>query len=925
MKNNFMINLQEQMSEELRKILQQYAVGAGNDKRKSIWYTHVSMVQPRGKYAFNNEGFELFWAKYCDVVAHNDNPMIGLAEAPRDYGPVIVDVDIKIEQPDSVDLTEYFYSEDHVMETVQVYQDILRTVVDGCTDDQLTCVLFERPPYRPNPDSNIVKNGFHMQFPNLFLSQAAQRIHIIPRVRDEIKELGTFSNFVEDSGTVIDDVSDKPWLLYGSKKSEAKEPYKLTKIYDYKRDEISLEEAFKHHAIYDLQDELIKTRGNVKYYLPRILSIIQHHRPCSQIKPGIPCPNANKTKACKPKINRPTPDVADDLRIASKLLPMLAEHRATVRDEWMDIGWALFNIGDGCQEALDLWLQHSQRSPKYDETSCIDQWRRMVKKGVTLGTLKYYAEQDNPKLYYEFKKEHIEQHVKKAIKGSHYDVAKILQAEFGNQFICASVNTKIWYQFCDHHWKEIEGGTYLRNKISTFVVTEFSSLGKQFMDTLAETEEQDTSSNKGIDRVQKVIASLKNNTFKNSVMAEATHVFYDERFKDRLDMDPYLVAFTNGVYDLKLNLFRAGRPEDFISKTLPIAYTEFSESDDAVQEIMDLLEKIYPDKSVRTYFLDIYSDIFVGGNSRKIFLIWTGCGNNGKSIMQHMLEDMLGPLAVKLQTTLFSGPKVKAGQANPELIRLAPPCRSATMEEPDGDEALNIGLIKSLTGGDKIGVRDLYQSGKSIKDVKPLFMPTLICNKLPKIRHPDPAFWERVKVIPYETQFIRPGMPCPETYEEQLAEKKFPMDLHFSARIPDLLAPFAWVLLNHRKKPITHFEPDKVREATNRYRRQNDDYRKFIQEKIIEDDKGVLPLDQLFNEFRFWFNDCYPNRRGDVPDRDSVQDYFTTAWGEATFHKNKFEGYRIRTIDDDCVGDSIEVDAEDLIEYDEDGNVIEEM
>lgn len=920
------------MSTMLRDLLSENIVitDSSDPKRRFDWHTHVSQIQPKGKFAFNRDGLETLWDLYCDTVIEIEDPNLGLSEVPNSHGPILVDIDLKIVHPEGTSFDDNFYSREQVLETIGVYQSVLRRVVESCSDEQLICFVLERPPYRPNPDSDVVKNGFHAHFPNLFLSQEDQRVHVIPRVRDELSSLETFNNFVEDSGSVVDDVSDKVWLMYGSKKEGTPAPYRLTEIYNHAREKISLEEALKTHHIFDAREESISMKSRYTYYLPRVLSILPGHRKVQSIKKGIDCYVATRSASNTKKTNRPSKgphkvnnpsahEVRDGLRIARKLVPMLSQFRADDRDEWMTIGWALYNIGDGCDEALDLWLQHSQRSDKYDETICIDNWNRMSKGNITLGTLRYYAEMDNPKMFAEFKKENLQHHRKNALNGSHFDIARILYEEYASQFVCASIKNKMWYQFVDHHWKQIDEGTFLFNKISTRVVEEFIEDGKGYISELATDEEnvKDRVINSKVERVQKLIAKLKDHSFKKNVMNEAAHVFYDERFKDKLDQDPNLIAFDNGVYDLKNLIFRAGCPEDFISKKLTIPYREYNSSDDEVQEVLQCLEKLFPDKSLRNYFLDIYSDIFMGGNSKKIFVVWTGTGNNGKSVMQHMLEDMLGPLSVKMPTTVFSGPKVKAGQANPEMVRLAPPVRSATFEEPDGDESFNIGILKAVTGGDKIGVRDLYQAGKEIRDLKPMFMPTLICNKLPRMRHADDAYWDRVKVIPYESKFIRPGNPCPESYEEQLREKQFPMDMHFSSKIPDLLAPFAWLLLEHRKNPTRQEEPDKVREATVMYRKQNDDFRKFDDEKIIRDPVAELTMDELFNTFRFWFSDSYPNRRADLPDRDTIKQYFIGFWGESTWNRNRFVGFRIRQLEDDCEDNqSFEVASEDLVASD---------
>ena len=55
---------------------------------------------------------------------------------------------------------------------------------------------------------------------------------------------------------------------------------------------------------------------------------------------------------------------------------------------------------------LDLWCEFSSRcEDEYDEAVCIYQWERMIKKDVTIGTLKYYASTsiDSPEKNKEFK------------------------------------------------------------------------------------------------------------------------------------------------------------------------------------------------------------------------------------------------------------------------------------------------------------------------------------------------------------------------------------------------------------------------------------------------------------------------------------------------------------------------------------------
>ena len=401
-------------------------------------------------------------------------------------------------------------------------------------------------------------------------------------------------------------------------------------------------------------------------------------------------------------------------------------------------------------------------------------------------------------------------------------------------------------------------------------------------------------------------------------MKEAMEVFYDRRFKIKLDQNRYLICFQNGVYDLKLNEFRSGKPEDFISKTLPIEYKVYEKCDEDVQNVMNFLMKVFPDEEIRRYFLDTYSDVFVGGNNQKKVYMWTGDGDNGKSMTQMFFDMMLGELAIKFNTQYFTGKKVASGAANPELSRAAPPVRLVTMEEPDADETLNIGELKKLSGGDSFWARDLFERGKTSREVRPMFMLTFVCNKLPKMKHSDKAIWNRIRVIPFESVFVEPDEPCPDTFEEQLLEKRFPMDKEFKDKIPGMISAFAWYLLEWRKNITFRFEPEKVREATSIYRRQNDIYRQFIEEAIIEDDVTITLVD-LYSHFKEWFREGRPNMT--LPIKNDVKEYFEHLWGTPE-RGIKWDGYRLRTPQDDINdGTVIVMTEDDLVNYDDNGRV----
>jgi phage/plasmid-associated DNA primase len=110
-------------------------------------------------------------------------------------------------------------------------------------------------------------------------------------------------------------------------------------------------------------------------------------------------------------------------------------------------------------------------------------------------------------------------------------------------------------------------------------------------------------------------------------------------------------------------------------------------------------------------------------------------------------------------------------------------------------------------------------------------------------------------------------------------------------------------------------EPEKVRMATEMYRKQNDSYRKFCEENIMEDKKSEISLTEIYAQFKEWFRESRPNHT--VPIKDEVEEYFTKLWDDPNRGK-KWSGYRIRTMKDDIEdGTVVVLDEDDMVDYHE--------
>lgn len=893
-----------------------------NSDSNTVFHTHVSLGKKKGKYALNKQTLEQLWGFYCEYINQSEKPAICLAEKPdRTSAQIVSDIDIKIplDEDDDILMDSHIYTGVQLEKTIEIHQSVLKNIIDGPTDEMLLCVVLEKPIYYIHTGGvRYAKNGFHLHFPNAFLSKTNQEEHFFPRVKNLMKSSNVFENLTSDSGSLIDSgACGNSWLLYGSSKEEGKDPYRFSKVVTADGDEIDLEKAFKNYKIYDNHENVISIAGNVMYYLPRILSILPYNRKHLEVKPTLASISDNRRHDIKQGKKYTSISVDEAINEATRLLPLLADWRADSRDEWLKVGFALFNISEGSQDGLDLWIDFSSRcSEKFDEYTCISQWGSMITKDMTIRSLHFRAKIDDPAGYKEFLYKKALSKIDDNLEATHNGIAKILYDIAKTEFVCASISSNIWFQFNNHRWEEIEDGIFLRMWISDYIIPYYVSKRREYFDKKEDDVDKGTAAmyELRMKQINKTINNLKSAPFKSNIMKECRDLFYDKRFHDRLNKNPYIIAFKNGVYDLKENNFRAGEPDDYLSRTLPINYTNFERGGSEVGAVNDFLEKVFPDTSIRKYFLDTSSDIFVGGNQQKTVLFWTGeGGDNAKSVTQTIFESMFGDLAIKFNTTLITGKKGNIGAAAPELSRAGNGVRWAVLEEPDGDEALNIGIMKALSGGDSYWARDLFEKGKNVKETKPLFKLTFICNKLPRIRNSDKATWNRIRVIPFESTFVRQGENVPDDYSEQLLQKRFPMDLQFNQKIPALLEPFAWLLLEHRKaiqgKP--RIEPAKVKSATEHYRRQNDIYRQFIDENLVPATTNVS-LTEIYSHFKEWFRESFPNTT--LPVKNDVKEYFCTAWGEPG-RGSRWPKWRFRTLEDDLEsGDAIILTEDDLIQ-----------
>lgn len=860
-----------------------------------------------GKFKIERKSLDEFWTLYCDTLTHYNQAQIpfisGISERSQEYMPLMIDADLEASIEPGKDLKEKLYTDEEINTIVKVIRRVLRDVSRDFKARNTVCLVLEKP--APYVSGEKLKGGFHLHFPRYWVRNCDHDLHIFPRIKkalnDEFKNL--FSRLkVENTGDVLDTTAGKAWLLYGGCKSEKSGSYRVTRILDQDGDETTLSNAMQGYKLFNALEEEIKVDdGKWEYYLPRILSTHPANQTPTAMKTNLEWASEVKLSTAKQRnMKHAVANVVEDMKSAAELLPMISPGRADHYSDWWEMGVVLYCVGDGCKEALDLWIEFSKRTSRnnFDEAYCVYQWNQMSNTGrYSIGSLHHYAGIDSPVEYDTWKRKRAGSRVKDALTGGHAGLAQMLHDIYSTVFVCADPEKGIWYMFRNHRWHRIKKAIALRKKIKQDLVPKFLQEQKKLYDAMGNKEELDEEYLKNkMKEIKAVLKGLNSAPFKDNIVKETVDLFHDENvdFMERLDSDINLLGFDNGVFDVRTMTFREGRPDDYISKSTGYDYQDFSDSDPRVMEIKDFFVKVFPDIQLRRFFLEYAAQLLKGGNFNKLFLNMVGGGDNAKSVTIELIEKMLGSYAVKFPTSLITGKRTQSSSANPEVTRSIG-ARFATIQEPDNKDIINIGILKELTGNDSMFARGLYSDGR---EFKPMFKLGLVTNKLIHLSGNDAAIWNRILVLPFEACFPKDPSKVPATFEEQMASKTFHRDANFSERLPSMRQPLMWLLIQVLKEITARgpsATPRKVTEATEKYKQNNDIFLQFVKENIIflDGEKGIGLL-EVYATFKVWFTDAFPNVK--LPPKNDLRDDLNQRWGPP----NNFiwPGIKIRSMKD---------------------------
>nr|PNR39440.1 hypothetical protein PHYPA_019718 [Physcomitrium patens] len=343
-----------------------------------------------------------------------------------------------------------------------------------------------------------------------------------------------------------------------------------------------------------------------------------------------------------------------------------------------------------------------------------------------------------------------------------------------------------------------------------------------------------------IEPATKIIDFIQSSDNRKKMMYTCAGMLYKEGFEELLDSKRDVIGMKSGVYDFTEDRFRMMELDDYITLSTRISFVPLDYNSEATNEVLDLLAKVFSNEDIRRYFMRFISSCLEGRNTNKIFSIWSGSGDNRKTIMVSLIEQVFGDYAIKMPTSLL-------------------------MEKrPDEGNKLNFSVMKEITGNDSLYVRGLYKEGTIIPQTAKFI---LIANRIPQMSMFDKAVWSRIRIMPFVSTFVDKIELSHDLLTTHLKDINFSNKIYFFAPV------FMKLVIEEYKQYLTYGleEPNEVKDCTEIICVSNNIFGQFLSANVEKNNKNIVAIKELYDLYKYWSKDMFPIMK--VKDISSLRQY----------------------------------------------------
>ena len=864
-----------------------------------------------GAYNIPAEELDNFFVYYYDHVFIKKRMEYLTEKQLGKGGPLLVDFDFRY----SHDVDTRQHTKGHIQDMVLLYLEELKGFFLFTENVEFSVFILEKPKVNRLADESKTKDGIHMIIG--IQMDSIMQMMLRDKMLKKLPEIWDDLPFINDWPSILDEGISKGktnWQMFGSRKP-GNEAYQLTQHFVIKYDKNDGEFMMDERRVldFDMSKNIFK------------LSAQYPNHPTFEMNPKIAdeynklANGSGSGAGSRPKIKAKVrllceddEDDANEIPLSSitnkeilskamdKILGSLAatefyikethEYTQILPEKYYEPGSHMLNrqVAFALKHTDDRlflsWVMLRSKASDFDFATISELhhvWKKHIDNnktsGVTRRSIMYWAKQDSYEAFVQVKDNTVDRYIEDTILSpTDYDFGMVLYYMFKDRYVCASLSSKpLWYTFINHRWEEDMG-----ESLRLYISRDMHSVYQKKLDTYTEdlkrsleNQDQDKSDSlkKKIKYVSEMQMRLKRTSDKNNIMKEAAAIFYDKFFTRNMDANKYLLCFTNGVIDFKNKCFRDGYPQDYITKTTGVAYNPVIDASQSAI-ITAFMSQLFPNKDLNKYMWDHLASCLIGTNKNQTFNIYRGSGSNGKSMLVDLMSHALGDYYGQVPITLVTEKRNCIGGTSSEVIQLKG-IRYAVMQEPSKEMRMNEGVMKELTGGDKIQARALYSASETFS---PQFKLCVCTNSLFEIASNDDGTWRRIRICDFMSKFVDKIDSSNEDIQYQ-----FLKDKELEHKIVEWAPHFVSMLVERAFITDGHVEDcDIVLASSNKYRQGQDHIAAFVSETLIQtgDPADKIGKSGLAQAFKLWFQESQGLRK--TPKGAELYEYMEKRFGK---------------------------------------------
>jgi hypothetical protein len=590
-----------------------------------------------------------------------------------------------------------------------------------------------------------------------------------------------------------------------------------------------------------------------------------------------------------------------------ELLDTLSITRADNYQSWFDV---LCVLGNTSTSYKDLAEYFSRKSKKFKISDFESMWINITrgssrgKKPLTLGSLHYWAKQDNPDRYKQIRNKNIYDILYNMVyegykEGmlSHSDIAKLIHQLLQHKYItdiAEGEKVQSWYEFILDDDDHVDGELYKWHKwagnptgLSRYISETLPNLFNDVLKTVKKNYEKSSGDiskyySKVLQNFKATMRKLGDRQFKKNVIMEAEDRFNKRGFADGLDKDPLVRGVQNGI--LKLSMAPGGKPQliqgfhsHLISKYTKVPYIPFNPHEELTKKIIIALRSLYPDNEPDSFdfTMSFLSSTIDGNVKESMFMVMVGKGSNGKSFLIELHKGAIGcSYGVKMPLSYLTGKSSNADNATPAQMMLKD-ASLATYSESNKHEILNAARVKEVTGLETLAGRKLNQN---MINFKPRCHHLVTTNYDFDIECNDYGTWRRIQYNPLKITFVDPSISQidPNDPYQRIADNTVTQvwteDPEIQGRYLGFMVWYHYWLYRKYNGSVLSVPHPHIQFETKKYERRQNTIAAFLAQRFVKaaDSTAQYPIMDEIQKYIKWYS---LNHGGIIPAKGIVEQF----------------------------------------------------